>query len=71
MRYFKNLERIMFQQIVDYMEGNKLLHPSHHGLRSGRSTVTALLEMHDLWVEAFDRKEISATMMLDLSAAFD
>ena len=53
------------------MEDNKLLHPSHHGFQSGRVTATALLEMHDLWVEAFDRREITATMMLDLSAAFD
>ena len=67
----KVLERVIFQQIIDYMEGNQLLHPSHHGFRSGRGTATALLEMHDVWVEAFDRKEITATMMLDLSAAFD
>ena len=67
----KILERVIFQQITDYMESNYLLHPSHHGFRSGRSTVTALLEMHDLWIEAFDKKEITATMMLDLSAAFD
>ena len=53
------------------MESNSLLHPSHHGFRAGRSTATALLELHDNWVEAFDRKEVTAVMLLDLSAAFD
>ena len=67
----KILERVIFQQVLDYMEGNQLLHPSHHGFRPGRSTATALFEIHDLWVEAFDRKELTATVMLDLSAAFD
>ena len=67
----KILEKAVFLQIMDYMENNKLLHPSHHGFRAGRSTVTALIEMHDIWLEALDRKEISAMVMLDLSAAFD
>ena len=67
----KILERAIFQQIVDYMEHNKLFHPSRHGFRAGRSTTTALLEMHDIWIDAFDRNELTATVMLDLSAAFD
>ena len=35
------------------------------------STVTALIEMQDFWIEALDRNEITATVRLDLSAAFD
>ena len=27
--------------------------------------------MYDLWADAFDRNQITATVMLDLSAAFD
>ena len=67
----KMLEKVIFKQIINYMEGNQLLHPSHFGFRSGQGTATALLEMHDVWVEAFDSKEITSTMMLNLSAAFD
>ena len=67
----KILERAIFQQIVRYLEENKLLHPSHHGFRKGHNTATALLEMEDVWMEAFNDKEITATVMVDLSAAFD
>ena len=67
----KILERIVFQQIVKYMEANDLFHPSHHGFRHGLSTTSALLEMNDVWLEAFDNKKITAIVMIDLSAAFD
>ena len=69
--FSKILERAIFQQVVEYMEVNMLFHPSHHGFRHGHSTATALIEMQDIWMEAFDRNEITATVMLDLSAAFD
>ena len=69
--FSKILERAIFQQIVKYLESNHLLHPSHHGFRKGHNTATALLEMSDNWIEALDNKDITATVMLDLSAAFD
>ena len=33
----KVLERIIFKQVLTYMDGNKLLNPSHHAYRSFRS----------------------------------
>ena len=53
------------------MEKNNLLHPSHHGFRSKHNTSTALLQMMDVWLEAFDEDEVTAVIMVDLSAAFD
>ena len=67
----KVLERAIFEQMIQYLEGNNLLHPSHHGFRSHHSTVTALIEMYDQWVEGFENGMLSAVVMLDLSAAFD
>ena len=67
----KVLERVIFDQMINYLEANHLLHPSHHGFRSKHSTVTALIEMYDQWIEAFEKDEVSAAVMLDLSAAFD
>ena len=61
----------MFSQIVEYMEKNNLLHPSHHGFRAKHNTSTALLQMFDIWLEAFDNDDITAVVMVDLSAAFD
>ena len=67
----KVLERAIFEQMIRYLEENHLLHPSHHGFRSSHSTVTALVEMYDQWIEAFEHDKLSAVVMLDLSAAFD
>ena len=53
------------------MEENSIFHPSRHGFRSHHSTCTALLEMYDGWINAASNNEFVATMMLDLSAAFD
>ena len=57
--------------MIQYLEENHLLHPFHHGFRQRHSTSTALLQMFDSWVEAFDNKDITAVLMLDMSAAFD
>ena len=67
----KILERAVFVQIEEYIEKNKLLHPSHHGGRAHHSTTTAIIEMHDQWVEAVDKGDMVGCMMLDLSAAYD
>ena len=69
--FSKITERAVFEQVIKYMENNHLLHPSHHGFRKNHSTTTALLEMYDTWLEAFDDNKLSAVIMLDLSAAFD
>ena len=67
----KILERAVFAQVIQYLEENNLLHPSHHGFRSKHNTSTALLQMFDTWLEALENEETSAVVMLDLSAAFD
>ena len=67
----KILERVVFKQVVQYVEGNSLLHPSHHGSRSRHSTSTAIIEMYDTWIDSVERGEMAGVMMIDLSAAFD
>ena len=67
----KILEKVVFCQIVQYMEENKLLHPNHHGFRSGHSTTTCLIQLYDRWVAALEEKSLTGVCMLDLSAAFD
>ena len=69
--FSKILEKAVFAQVVDYLETNGLIHPSHHGFRSGHNTTTALAQMFEVWAEAFDEGKISAVLLLDLSAAFD
>ena len=67
----KVLERVIFMQIVQYMESNNLFHSSHHGYRAGHNTCTALIELYDSWLEAMERGDLSGVMLIDLSAAFD
>ena len=67
----KVLEKVIFRQIVEYMEKYDLMHHNHHGSRSGHNTSTALIEMYDNWTETVERGNCAAVMMLDLSAAFD
>ena len=48
----KILEKVIYQQVYSYFNRNKLFHPSLHGYRRGRSTMTALLSMYEKWVKA-------------------
>lgn len=66
----KVLERVIFKQIVKYVEGNCLLHPSHYGSRAGHSTSTAIIEMYDSWIDSTEGGEMAGVMMIDLSTAF-
>ena len=67
----KVLERVVFAQIVQYMNDHDLFHPNHHGFRSKHSTLTAMLQMYDTWMEAINRGEYAGVVMIDQSAAFD
>ena len=67
----KILERAIFNQLVEYLDLNNLIHMNHHGSRKGHNTASALLQMYDQWIEAADDGDMVGVMMVDLSAAFD
>ena len=67
----KVLEKVLYEHVYDYFSRNKLFHPSLHGYRGGRSTMTALLTMYDKWVKAASKGQVSGVVLVDLSAAFD
>ena len=67
----KLAERVVYEQLVNYLADNNLFHPNHHGFRSNHSTATALLHLYDLWIQALDSGQFAAALMLDLSAGFD
>ena len=69
--FSKVLERVVFNQIIQYLNSNNLLHPSHHAYRANHNTTTALIQMYDTWVNAYDDGELSGVCLLDMSAAFD
>ena len=53
------------------MESNNLIHPSHHGFRSGHNTIALLAELFETWAEFFKDGRVSAVILLDLNSAFD
>ena len=67
----KVIERVVQTQITSYMNSADLFHPNHHAYRSFHSTTTAMLSMHDAWIEAAERGLHAAVVMIDMSAAFD
>ena len=69
--FSKIMERVVFVQLVNYLENNNLLHPNHHGSRASHSTASALLQMHDTWLHEVEADNMVGVMMIDLSAAFD
>ena len=67
----KVLEKAIFNQLVLYLEENKLLHPNHHGGRKVHSTTTALVQMYNTWIEEMEEGKLVGVMLIDQSAAFD
>ena len=67
----KVLERAMFRQMINHMDGHKLFNPSHHAYRSFHSTTTAMIQMYDTWLEAVEQGDLAGVCMVDMSAAFD
>ena len=67
----KVLERVVHSQLMGYMEQHQLVHPQQHAYRSRHSTTSAMLAMHDAWVEAAEHGMLAGVTMIDMSAAFD
>ena len=67
----KIMEKLIRDQISDYMEQYQLLSPSQHGFRSGRSCCTQLLEsVHEI-TDALDNRTPVDIIYLDYKKAFD
>ena len=67
----KLLEKAVFNQLVQYLEENDLVHPNLHGSRAGHSTATDLTQLYDNWVEEVEQGKMVGVLLCDQSAAFD
>ena len=67
----KVLEKMVFSQLVTYLEQNNLIHPNLHGSRSGHSTATALIQLYDRWADDIEDGKMVGVLVCDQSAAFD
>lgn len=67
----KLLERIIKADMTKYLEENKFIVRNQHGFRSGRSCVTQLLEIMNIWTEILDKNSAIDCVYLDFAKAFD
>lgn len=67
----KVFERIVYNQLYDYLQKNNLLSKHQSGFRSCHSTVTSLLDATMEWYTNMDNSKFNSVVFLDLSKAFD
>ena len=67
----KVFESIDHQQLYGYLEENGILMEEQAGFQPNRSTQDVLLRATDDWRKALDFGQLVATVMIDLSKAFD
>ena len=67
----KILEKILKEEIVQYLESNNLIYDSQHGFRQKRSCLTNLLEFMEIILKNIDSSEPVDVIFLDLQKAFD
>ena len=64
-------ERIVFNQLYDYMHKNELFYVSQYGFRKIHSTELASVELVDSFRLDIDKGRVPLSVFLDLSKAFD
>ena len=67
----KLVEKVVQNQLNEYLETNKLLSSAQHGYRKKHSTETALHVITDKVLHAMDNGQISLLVLQDLSKCFD
>ena len=67
----KVIEKVVASRILDHLKENNLLDPMQSAYRSGHSTETALLRVHNDIVSAIDKGHGVFLILLDISAASD
>ena len=67
----KLAERAVYNQLYEYLDSNKLIHPNHHGFLKCSSTSNALQHILDIWLKHLDNGKLASALFLDLSAGFD
>ena len=65
------LERILKDRIVAELNTRNWFSPAQHGFRTGRSTVSNLIEFYDKATEEMDQGHPVDILFFDLAKAFD
>ena len=65
------LERVVHDQVYEYLKINKVLTKSQSAFQKLCSTITSLIDSTDYWYENIDNKHLNLAIFLDLKKAFD
>ena len=65
----KLFEKIIYQQLYDYLDKNKLLNTYQSGFQSLHSTMTALLESTNNWSINIDNGLLNGVVYIDFKKA--
>ena len=64
-------EKILYNQLYDYLTKHNILGDKQWGFRSLHSTALALIDCSNNWLVNIDRGGINTTVLLDIKKAFD
>ena len=67
----KVLERVVLDQLFEYLNQNNLLSPNQSAYRPRHSTETALIKVTNDILTSLDQGDVTVLSLLDLSSAFD
>ena len=67
----KIFEKEVFDQLYEHLSQNLLLSKYQSGLRPKHSTMSALIQMCDQWLENTDNGMLNGVVFLDIRKAFD
>ena len=67
----KIMERILYDQLYNYLTKFKILSDCQFGFRKSHSTTTALLDCTNEWYVNLDKKLFNLVVLIDLKKAFD
>ena len=68
--FSRMLERIVHDQIIDFLLENNVITKNQSAFRKLYSTITSLICSTDHWYENIDNKKLNLTIFLDLKKAF-
>ena len=64
-------EKLVYDQLANYLERNKYLNKYQFGFRKSHSTVTAMSRNSDDWLLNIDEGWLNGVIFFDLKKAFD
>ena len=65
------LEKIVHDQLMEYLITSKILMSYQSAFRKLYSTVTSLINGTDYWYDNMDKEQLNLAIFLDLKKAFD